>query len=249
MLFLYKFAQIAYETFMSDLRKLGIGGNMKYFSKREIGLWAVSVTVIFVSFMLFDRGSYLTLTASLIGVTSLIFNAKGNPIGQILMVAFSVFYGVISYSFRYYGEMATYLGMTAPMAIVALIAWVRHPYNGNRGEVKVHSLCRREVWIMLVLTVVVTGSFYFILKALGTANLVVSTISVTTSFLAVWLTFLRSEYFALAYGANDVVLIVLWVMASRTDPQYISVVVCFFMFLINDLYGFYNWQRMKVRQK
>lgn len=35
-----------------------------------------------VSFALFDRESYLTLAASLIGVTSLIYNAKGNPFGQ-----------------------------------------------------------------------------------------------------------------------------------------------------------------------
>lgn len=106
-----------------------------YFTKFEIMLWSTSSGLILVAFLLFDKTNYLTLIASLIGVTSLIFNAKGNPLGQLLMVLFSLLYGVISYSFHYYGEMITYLGMTAPMALFALIAWLRHPFKGNRSQV------------------------------------------------------------------------------------------------------------------
>lgn len=104
---------------------------LNYFSKTEIILWSVSTLLIIISFFIFDRENYLTLLASLIGVTSLIFNAKGNPVGQLLMVIFSILYGIISYSFSYYGEMITYLGMTMPMAVFALISWLRNPYNGN----------------------------------------------------------------------------------------------------------------------
>ena len=90
-----------------------------YFSKAEIALWIFSVMAIVVSFCAFDRTNYMTLCASLIGVTSLIFNAKGNPFGQFLMVVFSLLYGMISYSFAYYGEMVTYLGMTMPISFQA----------------------------------------------------------------------------------------------------------------------------------
>ena len=76
-----------------------------YFSPGEWLLWAVSVGLILLSFLIFDRENLLTLAASLIGVTSLIFNAKGNPIGQVLMILFSLLYGWISWSFAYYGEM------------------------------------------------------------------------------------------------------------------------------------------------
>ena len=95
---------------------------MKYFTKKEIGLWIGSVILIVGSFILFDRENYMTLAASVIGVTSIIMSAKGNPIGQCLMIIFSLLYGMISYSFNYYGEMITYLGMTMPMAIFLLIA-------------------------------------------------------------------------------------------------------------------------------
>lgn len=144
--------------------------------------------------------------------------------------------------------MITYMGMSAPMAVLAFISWVRNPYNGNRSEVKVNRIKRGEIVFMLILTALVTVAFYFILDRFGTANLVPSTISVTTSFIAVYFTFRRSEFYALAYAANDLILIVLWVMAAISDISYLSVIICFAMFLINDLYGFISWRKMGKRQ-
>ena len=221
---------------------------LNYFSKFEIALWGTSVFLIVSSFVIFDRVNYTTLVASVIGITSLIFCAKGNPFGQVLMIVFSLFYGATSYVFSYYGEMFTYLGMTLPMAVVALISWLRNPYKENRAEVKVNSIGKMDYILMPVLSVVVTIIFYFILDYFNTANIVPSTFSVTTSFVAVYLTFRRSPFFALAYALNDVVLIVLWILASVLDIRYISVVVCFVAFLFNDIYGFVSWQRMKKRQ-
>ena len=219
-----------------------------YFTKFEIGLWAVSMAVIVTTFFIWDRVNYLQLCASLIGVTSLIFCAKGNPIGQLLMVVFGCLYGIISYGFRYYGEMITYLGMTVPMAILSLISWLRNPYKGNKEEVKTNVIKFREVILMSLLAIVITVVFYFILRAFNTANLIPSTLSVTTSFVAVYLTFRRSPYFALAYAFNDMVLIILWVLATLKGASYLSVIICFVVFLANDLYGFVSWLKMQKRQ-
>ena len=220
----------------------------QYFTKIELYLWFGSIGLILGSFILFDRANVLTLIASLIGVTSLIFSAKGNPIGQLLMLFFSALYGIISYRFAYYGEMITYLGMTAPMALFALIAWLRHPFKGNKAEVEIRHINGLELGIIAALSALVTLLFYFILKYFHTANLALSTLSVTTSFIAVALTYRRSPYYALAYAANDVVLIVLWVLATVQDRSYLSVTVCFIIFLINDLYGYFNWKQMRKKQ-
>ena len=222
---------------------------LSYFSTTEKVLWCSSITLIVAAFLLFDRENLLTLCASILGVTSLIFNAKGNPFGQILMIIFSVIYGIISFSFSYFGEMITYLGMTMPMAVFALVAWLRNPYKDNKSEVKVNSISVKETTLLFLLAVFVTIIFYFILDYFNTANMFFSTLSVSTSFIAAYLTFRRSPYFALAYAANDVVLIILWTMASFIKTSYISVVICFVVFLINDLYGFVSWLKMEKRQK
>ena len=69
----------------------------------ERWLWLISLAVIAGSFLLLPEKDYLSLTASLIGVTALIFVAKGDPLGQVLTVVFSVFYGIIEWTFCYYG--------------------------------------------------------------------------------------------------------------------------------------------------
>ena len=182
-----------------------------YFTKTEKLLWLSSCLIIIVSFLIFDRESYSTLSASLLGVTSLIYNAKGNPFGQLLMVIFSLIYGYISYSFSYFGEMITYMGMTGPMALFALISWLKNPYEGNRSEVRINTISKKEAVCMLIASAFVTVIFYFILEYFDTANILFSTLSDTTSFIAVYLTFRRSPYFALVYALNDIVLIILWV--------------------------------------
>jgi len=221
---------------------------IKYFSLSEILLWIISVILIVVSFLIFDKVNYLTLIASLIGVTSLIFIAKGNPIGQVLTIAFSFIYGFISFKFKYYGELLTYVGMTMPMAFFALISWLKNPYNGNKTEVKVSHLKKKEPIFIVIMTTIITIAFYFILKAFDTKNIIPSTISVATSFLAVYLTFRRSPLYAIGYAVNDIVLIVLWSLAAVENLSYISVVVCFIAFLANDIYGFINWKKMEKRQ-
>lgn len=226
----------------------GMGSIKSYFSRREQFLWLGSVGLIVLTFLLFRQSDYFSLVSSLIGVTALILCAKGNPLGQLLMIVFCLMYAAISLGYSYYGELLTYLLMCLPMAVFSFAAWIRHPYQGNHAQVTVYRITRRDLGVMVVLTAAVTTLFYFLLSALHTVNLLPSTISVTTSFLAAYLTYKRSPYYALGYAANDVVLIILWVLASLSDPAYLSVVICFVVFLVNDLYAFFNWRQMERHQ-
>lgn len=155
----------------------------------------------------------------------------------MLTVVFSMLYAVISYTFQYYGEMITYLGMTMPIAIMSVVSWVRNPYSEK--EVKVSHLTKKQFAKVFVLAMIVTLLFYFILRYFETANLMVSTISITTSFLASFFMYLRSSAYALSYAANDIVLIILWIMASMENISYLPMIVCFVMFFVNDMYGFF----------
>lgn len=221
----------------------------KALTKFEIILWAVSAIVVGASAVIGTEFDPLALTASLIGVTALIFVAKGDVFGQGLTVIFSLLYAIVSYGKAYYGEMITYLFMSAPAAIAAIISWLKHPYNDDGSEVKVHKVKRGELALIVLLTAVVTTLFYFVLRTISCAELAVSTVSVTTSFFASCLVFFRSPYYGLAYAANDIVLIVLWIIAALHDPSKLPMIACFIMFLANDLYGFFNWRQMQKRQK
>lgn len=222
--------------------------SLKNLNAFEWGLWIFSLIIVGISGFAAPNQSPLMLINSLIGVTALIFVAKADVLGQILTVVFSLLYAVISYSFSYYGEMITYLCMTMPIAIMSVVSWIRHPFSKDSVEVKVNKIAKNEWLLMLLASAAVTLAFYFILRHFNTANLLFSTISITTSFMAAYLSFRRSPFYALAYSANDIVLIILWVLASLKNSIYMPVAVCFTMFFINDVYGFINWNRIKKRQ-
>ncbi len=219
-------------------------------NKREWILWVISLSSVVFANILTGRFVWSTAMGSVVGVTALIFIAKGDVWGQILTVVFSFLYGVTSYKFRYYGEMITYLGMTMPIALMSVVSWIKNPYEkaGNKNEVKIDKLSKFKIIMMIILTVIVTQIFYYILKYFDTPNLFFSTVSITTSFLASYLMFFRNSYYAVFYSLNDIVLIILWVMATIKDFSYLPMVICFFMFFINDIYGFVSWKKREKRQ-
>src|SRR5690554_5668482 len=109
------------------------------FEKKEFILWMISTILLVVSFT-FSQGSILLLIVTLIGVTALLYLAKGEPLGQILTIIFSMSYALISFELKYYSETITYAFMTLPSAGLALISWLKHPYQKDKSTVKVGSI-------------------------------------------------------------------------------------------------------------
>ncbi len=216
-------------------------------SRFEKTLWACSAVIIIASFLLSPELDVLVLCTTLVGITALTFTAKGDVLGQIFIIMFAILYAIVSYSEALYGEMISYLFMSGGIAVFSMISWIRHPYAKN--QVKINTPTPRALCIIALCAVCVTFISYFGLRALGTANLYVSTFSMTTSFIASAFTLMRYPYYALAYSVNDIVLIVLWSVAAISTPSAIPMAVCFAIFLVNDLYGFLNWLRMAKIQR
>lgn len=211
----------------------------KGFTKFEWGLWIGSLVAITVAHFVAGSHDWASLAVSLVGVTSLIFAARGDSFAPVLFIVFAVIYAIKSYFVSYYGEMIIYLCMQLPVAVVSLVTWLK---NANKQHtVTVGRLTWKKIVIMLALDIAITVPFYFLLRHFNTANLIPSTISLATSFAALFLMTLRIPQFALAFILNDIVMIVLWSLALATDVGYISLVVCFSIFLINDTYTFISW--------
>lgn len=220
----------------------------KNLNKFDRFLWIFSLCAVIISFLSVQSRDFFTLISSLVGVTSLIFAAKGDVFGLMLMLAFSLVYSFVSFAFGYYGETIIYLCMQFPVCSASLVGWIKNPSGKGRAEVKVGSLKSRHIAVLIPLAAVVTVAFFFILRAFGTSNLTVSTLSVTTSFIALYLMALRIPAYAAAFTVNDIVLIVLWSLACVETLDYLPMVVCFTVFLINDVYSFINWTLRKKRQ-
>lgn len=219
----------------------------KALNKFDICLWVTAFTAIILTFFLIRSHDYMTLVSSITGITMLMFIVKGNVVGQFLTVIFSVCYGIVSYFTKYYGEMITYLGMSTPAAIYAIVTWLRHPYKDS-SSISIATLNTKKVAIVGIISAVVTVAFYFILRALGTTHLEVSTVSVALSMIAACFTILRSPFYGLAYACNDIVRIVLWALVAVNNISCLPIIVCFSLFFVYDTYGFINWMRMRKKQ-
>ena len=221
----------------------------KSLNKFDWILWTFSLAAITAAFFAVGSTDYANLAASLIGVTSLIFAAKGDVFGMIFMIIFSLTYSFVAFTFRYYGEMIIYLCMQLPCCTASLISWLKHPSDKGTAEVKVGEFKKKYLAILIPLSVAITVAFYFILQAFDTENLIVSNVSVTTSFIALFLMILRVPAYAITFIFNDIVLIVLWSLACVQDIGYLALAVTFGIFLINDTYTFICWTKRKKRTK
>jgi nicotinamide riboside transporter PnuC len=139
--------------------------------------------------------------------------------------------------------------MTLPITVISIIQWFKNPYKGNKNEVEIVELEKNQYVNIIVAGVGITIIFYFVLSWLNTPNLIFSTISIFTSFIASYLSLKRSRFYAIAYALNDVVLIILWALATVKDLSYLAVVICFVSFLANDLYAFVNWTKLYKKQR
>ncbi len=230
-----------------QMKNIRLTNPFKCLKARDYAIWTISVVINFIAFAVTGFKDALTFVSAVVGVTCLIFNAKGHVISQILGVIFAIFYSVVSYFLHYYSEFITYAFMSGPLALLSIVSWLKNPY-GKSGQVSIAKLTKFKIIVMFALTAAVTTAFYFILRALDTPNLAVSTVSIATSFLACFLMLVRSPWFAVAYAANDIVLIVLWVLATIKDAAYLPMVTCFAIFLFNDIYTFISWCAMKRKQ-
>ena len=70
------------------------------------------------------------------------------------------------------------------------------------------------------------------------------------SIIATYLTARRSEYGFVGFIINDIILIVLWsIPVINGNTNIIPILLCPTLLLINDIYGVYNWKRIKNKQR
>ena len=113
----------------------------------------------------------------------------------------------------------------------------------------ISSLPRKEIIIALLSQFILFWIYYFILKMFNTDLLVISSLSVVTSVLASYFEARRSEWSLFCYIANDIVIITLWLIPIISGQiELISVLVGPILLLINDIYGSYNWKKLKQHQ-
>ena len=220
----------------------------KDWSVFEIILLITSPLIVLLVGIIF-KSDVLTMVASIVGIICALLLAKGLVIGQFFGIAIVILYSIVSYKNGFYGEMLIYLIIMLPMYIWGIIEWLKHK-NGETKSVEVNSIKWKEWLIVSLCSIVAFIGFYFMLKALNTNELIVSTLSVVDNIFAVYLLARRSKYGFVSYIVNDLILIVLWgIPIIQGNLLLLAMLINPIVNLINDTYGVINWTKMQRKQK
>lgn len=195
------------------------------------------------------KSNFLTVLTSIVGVICALLLAKGLILGQFFGIAIVVLYSLVSYNNGFYGEMIIYIGIMLPMYIWSIFEWIKHKSN-KTNSVEVNQISNREWIIISLIAGILFVLFYFVLKALNTSELIVSTLSVVDNLFAVYLLARRSKYGFVSYIINDLILIVLWgIPVIQGNLLLLPMLMNPVVNLINDSYGVVKWTKMQKAQK
>lgn len=193
------------------------------------------------------NGTVFDLGYTLLYFWTALLLAKGKYSCYIIGIISTFFYGYVSYINRYYGEVIISMCCTLPLMIIGLINWIKHQDNSNTVIIK--AISKKELTLVLISQVLLFGVYYLLLKAFNTNNIFISTLSIVASLIATYLTARRSEKGFIGFIINDIILITLWgIPVIHGEFNIIPVILCPVLLLINDIYGVYNWKRIKQKQ-
>lgn len=230
---------------MNLVKKFFKGWNL--FECVFVGLsWIVPITlgIIFES-------SALEVFSTSISLTSALLIAKGKIDGYFVGLAGIVAFSIVCFQTKIYGEVIVQLAIYLPVTVFGIYSWAKNKHNDkDKGSVvKVGYLGIKEILLVIVSQLIMAVGYYFMLKYFGTEYLLVSTFSVTIQVAATYMLARRSQFGSGPYVLGDIAQIVLWSMVvAGGNTNAIAVLVMPCMYLINDVYGFFEWRRLRKNQ-
>ena len=208
----------------------------------------IGISVGILSSIIF-HGTIIDSLYTITYLTTAILMSKGKVECYFIGFVSVFFYGIVSYNQGYYGELLITIFLTFPIMIIGIISWLKHQ-DEDDDVVIISSLPKKEIIIAFASQLILFWIYYFILKLFNTDLLIISSLSVVTSVLASYFEARRSELSLFCYIANDIIIITLWLIpVINGQTELISVLVGPILLLVNDIYGSYNWKKLKEKQK
>lgn len=208
----------------------------------------VGIVVGILTSIIFN-GTIIDSLYTITYLTTAILMSKGKVESYFIGIIGVFFYGIVSYNQGYCGELLITIFLTFPMMIIGIVSWLKHQ-DKDEDVVIISSLSKKEIVFAFSSQLILFWVYYFLLKAFNTDLLMISSLSIVTSVLATYFEARRSELSLFCYVANDLILITLWMIPIiNGDTSLISVLIGPMLLLVNDIYGSYNWKRLKDIQK
>lgn len=215
----------------------------------EIVLFLSGQIVTFVIGII-NRSNPFALIAGAFNICNAILSAKGRVANYYFGIIGNLIYSIISFQNRYYSEVITNFLIVMPISFYGLYNWIKRRREGKEEEVKIATLSTKEILIPILSQIVLAVPYYYMLKYFNTDMLVISTFSMIATILAFYFMAKASEIFYVFFILSAVPKIAFWIVPLfHGDTRNIPLLISNIVYLVNDIYGLYNWLKMKKEQK
>lgn len=202
--------------------------------------------IITIFITIISKSSIISMLYVITYITNALLASKGRPECYIFGFTGIIFYGYLSYTQKYYGELIILIFMSIPVMIMGVISWLNNKIDNT---IIINTLSKKEIFLAIFSQILMFGIYYQILKYFNTNMLIVSSLSIIASLLALYFGSRRSEISYYFYLLNDIIGITLWITPIiNGEDGIISVIFGPLLLFINDIYGVYNWKKLKKEQ-
>jgi len=215
----------------------------------DLILISLGVIVVAISGILFNSKWYIIIS-TLLGLLCVFTQAKGKIATQFIGIIYFCFYIFISYSQKYYGEALLYILIMLPMYIYGVIHWLSHRDKEENVVIVRSNLSAKEWCLSGFAFVIVAIGVYFILKALNTAQLIISSLSFLSMLPAVYLLIRRCKWNQVAFLINDFIVPILWIfLVVQGDLSFLPMCIYHIFQITYDIYGLIEWIKLEKKQQ
>lgn len=215
----------------------------------DLILILVGIVTVTISGILFGSKWYI-IVSTLLGLLCVFTQAKGKISTQFIGIAYFCFYIFISYTQKYYGEALLYLIIMLPMYIYGVIHWLANRDKKNNVVLVRSNLPKKEWLISGLCFVEVAVGVFFLLKALNTSQLWISTLSFVSMLPAVYLLMRRCKWNQVAFLINDFIVPILWLfLVIQGDLSFLPMCIYHIFQITYDVYGLIEWIKLENKQK
>jgi len=211
-------------------------------------IWLFIFTFIIIVLSIYWKDSPIGIIASLAGIWNVVLVAKGKIANYYFGIVAVTTYAFVAFTQKYYGEVMLNMIYFFPMQFVGFYLWRKRKTSETQDNVKVVYMTNKQRLIWLIITFASTISYGLILKKLGGNLPFFDSASTVMSVIAmVLMVFAFVEQWIL-WIVVDIVSIIMWAAVMINGGNDIAVLVMWIAFLVNAIYGFYNWVQLAKRQ-
>jgi len=202
--------------------------------------WLFLATTVIVGLSVYWKDSWISFITAVSGVWCVILAGKGKRSSFIFGFINVIFYAVISFEAKYYGEVMLNVLYYLPTNFIGWFAWEKY-MNRQNGEVIKKKLGFKKSCLVYLVTLIAIVIYGFILQKMGGSLPYMDSMSTVVSVVAQILLIKRLTEQWILWIAVDAVTVVMWAVHFAQGGETIATLAMWGVYLINACIMFRRW--------